>query len=172
MMKEIGKELGLHLFYGGPFSQWMPCRFVIDDVAYNCAEQYMMAQKASLFGDNKALEKIMRTTDPSLQKATGRKVVGFDRAVWDAVSRDVVARASLAKFTSSAALYRALMSTRGQLLVEASASDCIWGIGLAEYDADAFDRNKWRGTNWLGQVLTDLREQLGAVSNLFPSALI
>jgi len=29
-----------------PFSQWHPCSFFIDDQWYNCAEQYMMHQKA------------------------------------------------------------------------------------------------------------------------------
>ena len=29
-----------------PFSQWYGCRFTVDGVDYNCAEQYMMQQKA------------------------------------------------------------------------------------------------------------------------------
>jgi len=29
-----------------PFSQWYSCRFSVDGVEYNCAEQYMMHQKA------------------------------------------------------------------------------------------------------------------------------
>jgi len=31
------------------FSQWFPCDFTVDGVAYHTAEQYMMAQKALLF---------------------------------------------------------------------------------------------------------------------------
>src|SRR5579883_1488555 len=41
-------------FWHGPFSQWHGCTFRVDGVAYNCAEQYMMAQKAVLFGDEEA----------------------------------------------------------------------------------------------------------------------
>ena len=40
-------------FWSGPFSQWHPSPFIIDGVTYNCAEQYMMAEKARhhvLFG--------------------------------------------------------------------------------------------------------------------------
>ena len=35
-------------FFGAasPFSQWHPAEFEVDDVTYNCAEQYMMHQKA------------------------------------------------------------------------------------------------------------------------------
>jgi len=29
-----------------PFSQWYSCRFVVDGTEYNCAEQFMMHQKA------------------------------------------------------------------------------------------------------------------------------
>jgi len=34
-------------FWHGPFSQWHGCRFKIDGVRYNCAEQFMMAQEAA-----------------------------------------------------------------------------------------------------------------------------
>lgn len=30
-----------------PFSQWHKAEFVVDDVEFNCAEQFMMYQKAS-----------------------------------------------------------------------------------------------------------------------------
>lgn len=35
-------------FFGAesPFSQWHPATFTVDDVEYNCAEQYMMHRKA------------------------------------------------------------------------------------------------------------------------------
>lgn len=39
-------------FFWGPntvFSQWYPCSFTVDGLQYNCAEQYMMSQKASEF---------------------------------------------------------------------------------------------------------------------------
>ncbi len=148
------------LFYGGPFSQWLACKFTVDGVDYNCAEQYMMAQKASLFRDYAMLDRIMATSDPSTQKALGKQVLDFDKATWEAVARDVVMRGSLAKFTSSPRLLADLMHTAGTLLVEASPTDKIWGIGLGQHDPDCYDRSKWRGDNWLGQVLTDLRENL------------
>lgn len=41
-------------------SQWFPCSFLVDDIYYNCAEQFMMAEKARLFHDEDALQKIMQ----------------------------------------------------------------------------------------------------------------
>ena len=44
--------------------------------------------------------------------------------------------------------------------MEASPTDKIWGIGLSKDDPRAADRSKWRGTNWLGEILTEVREEI------------
>jgi len=61
----------------------------------------MMAKKAQLFGDEYALGKIMAISDPREQKAIGRSVKGFVDWKWNAVSRDVVFRGNMAKFTQN-----------------------------------------------------------------------
>jgi ribA/ribD-fused uncharacterized protein len=147
-------------FWSGPFSQWHPCRFTIDGKVYNCAEQYMMEQKALLFDDQETAAKIMRAPTPREQKRLGRQVRTFNIGRWNAVARDVVFRGNVAKFTQNPDLRAALLATAGTTLVEASPSDTIWGIGLAEDDPAAQDRKSWRGTNWLGEVLTRVREAL------------
>lgn len=152
-------------FYGGVFSQWYPSPMVIDGVEYGCAEQYMMAQKARVFGDEQALDAIMATNNPAEQKAIGRQVKGFDKRTWEVVARDVVMRASLHKFTSDPKLRAKLLMTEGTTLVEASPTDVVWGVGLDEGDPRVHDRSEWQGTNWLGQVLNDLRDSLLAMSS-------
>ncbi len=44
-------------------SQWYPCSFTVDGLNYNCAEQYMMAEKARIFNDGPIRKQIMRETD-------------------------------------------------------------------------------------------------------------
>lgn len=51
-------------------SQWYPSIFIIDGVTYNCAEQYMMAEKARIFGDEAIRAKILATSDPSAHLIT------------------------------------------------------------------------------------------------------
>lgn len=145
-------------FWAGPFSQWHRCKFTVDGVTYNCAEQYMMHQKALFFEDTETAKKIMATSSPKAQKALGREVTPFDAGKWDGVARDVVLRGNLAKFKQNPDLLALLMATKGTTLVEASPYDKIWGIGLKESDPKAKDRATWRGKNWLGQVLTAARE--------------
>lgn len=153
------------LFWSGPFSQWHPSTFKIDGVTYNCAEQYMMAEKARLFSDKSTEAKIMSTSDPDSQKRFGREVRGFNVGRWDAVAQDIVYRASKAKFTQNADLKTILLATVGTTLVEASPHDTIWGIGLRKEDPRALDRTKWYGTNWLGEALTKARDEILADQN-------
>ena len=62
--------------------------------------------------------------------------------------------------TRNPATLRALLDTTGTSLVEASATDRIWGIGLAAEAPRALSRATWRGRNRLGEVLTDIRGTL------------
>lgn len=143
-----------------PFSQWHACFFEADGFTYNCAEQYMMHQKALLFQDTEIAEKVMKAKTPREQKALGRKVRNFDTHIWNENAKRLVYQGNYAKFKNNQKLLDILMATDGTTLVEASPTDTIWGIGLAEDDARAYSRETWRGTNWLGEVLTQLREDL------------
>ena len=147
-------------FWSGPFSQWHPSPFQIDGVWYNCAEQYMMAEKARLFGDKQAEARIMVSPDPSEQKRFGRQVDGFDVKRWAKVARDIVYKASYAKYTQNPDLLKVLLATKGTTLVEASPQDVIWGIGLRKDDPRALNRSQWKGTNWLGETLTKVRDDI------------
>ncbi|MBQ7691007.1 MAG: NADAR family protein [Muribaculaceae bacterium] len=60
------------------FSQWYDCYFEVAGVRYHTAEQYMMASKARLFGDEEVLQEIMAASTPYDYKELGRKVRGFD----------------------------------------------------------------------------------------------
>lgn len=150
-----------YFFYGGPFSNWYPAEFVdCNGVKFNCSEQYMMFQKAMLFKDYKVASEIMEAVHPAEQKELGKQVRNFDKDYWQIFARTFVMTGCFYKFTQNKEIYNYLMSTKGKLLAEASPSDIIWGIGLSENDPKRFNKNEWRGTNWLGEVLTILRESL------------
>jgi len=149
-----------HFFWSGPFSQWYPSRFTIDKIVYETAEQYMMAEKARLFKDDETLRKILKTKNPKEQKALGRQVKNFNPNVWNAKAKNIVYDGNRPKFKQDKRLLKILFETSPKTLVEASPFDKIWGIGLAEDDPRAQKRETWQGTNWLGEVLTQLRNDL------------
>lgn len=146
-----------------PFSQWHPSRFVVDGATYENCEQFMMAEKARLFGDAASLRMVMGTSDPKRAKELGRGVVGFSEARWRPEVPGILTRGNAAKFSQDAKLGAALAATVGTTLVEASPYDRIYGIGLPADDPRALSRATWRGRNVLGDVLTRLRvSTLGA----------
>lgn len=140
----------------GFLSQWHISRFTEHGLDFNCAEQYMMYQKAILFQDKKTAQKILRAMEPKAQKRLGRKVQGFDDGVWQEKRIDIVKQGNRLKFQQNPSLLKKLCQTTGEL-VEASPYDAIWGIGMKASDPKLIDRSQW-GLNLLGKILVELRE--------------
>jgi ribA/ribD-fused uncharacterized protein len=150
----------VHLFYRGPFSQFHASNFTIDGRDYVCAEQYMHAEKARLFGDVAMAERIMKSESPHEHKLMGGRVTGFEQVKWDANKVAIVTAGNRAKFGQNTGLRRRLLDTGEAILAEANPKDYIWGIGLAEDDPAAQDPSKWQGENLLGQILMAVRSEL------------
>jgi ribA/ribD-fused uncharacterized protein len=142
------------------FSQWFEAPFTHDGVHYPTAEHFMMAEKARLFGDEAALLQVLAAAKPDVAKSAGRKVKGFDEAVWLEHRFDIVVRANLAKFKQNHALGKFLLETGDHVLVEASPVDAVWGIGLAAQDERAGSPMQWQGLNLLGFSLMQVRTEL------------
>ena len=84
----------------------------MDLVKYNCAEQFMMASEALLFGDdNTALSAILACDDPPEQKHLGRQVRHFDPALWQGECEIIVLRGNLAIFSQNEEMRVALENT-------------------------------------------------------------
>ncbi len=142
------------------FSQWYPCLFTIDGQQYNCAEQYMMAQKANVFGDEEVMNQILAETDQMTIKRLGRLVKNYDDSVWTEIRFQIVVEGNLAKFSQNEDLRHFLLSTGDKILVEASPKDTIWGIGFDEFAPEATNPALWNGENLLGFALMEVRDRL------------
>ena len=140
------------------FSQWFACHFTVDGVKYSTAEQYMMAQKALLFGDNKIYNEIMKAFHPKQFKALGRMISGFDEKIWNENKTDIVIKGNLAKFSQNQELKYFLLNTNERVLVEASPYDSIWGIGMSSDDLSCENPTLWKGENLLGFCLMEVRD--------------
>ena len=141
-------------------SQWYDCYFEVNGVLYHTAEQYMMASKAMLFGDEEVLEEIMMAYSPRDHKKLGRKIRGFDPTIWDERKYDIVVEGNKAKFGQNPGFREFLLSTGNAILAEASPYDTIWGIGLDREQAEKGTVEQWQGENLLGCALMDVRDWL------------
>mmetsp|Transcript_2290 Transcript_2290/g.3797 ORF Transcript_2290/g.3797 Transcript_2290/m.3797 type:complete len:184 (+) Transcript_2290:32-583(+) len=148
------------------FSNWCPAKFKTDDgILFQNSEQYMMWGKAKLFGDETMAQKILETPDPRQVKGLGRKVRNFDGKLWNKEAKNIVRDGCLLKFRQNKTMNETLLSTGNKMLVEASPHDSIWGIGLDAAAARKVKEEDWPGTNWLGQVLMEVREILRKEEN-------
>jgi len=160
------------------YSQFYESEFtaVVNGNVYTffCAEQFMMAYKALVFGDKASFAKIMHAKSPAECKRLGRQVAGFIEAVWNAIAEDVVATGNLYKFTQNDLLREKLMADRGYILVEASYWDKKWGTGM---NFDATERHitttgSVPGGNLLGKCIMRARNMIIAEETPADSELL
>jgi len=180
-------------FWDSVFSQWADCYFIdYDDcnkpmtissedytkmesivitngTAYTSAEQYMMRQKALLFGDEETAEKIMSAKSPNMCKSLGKKVKNFSNEKWIDHRISIVTQGNYLKFSQDLELKKTLMATGDRVIAEASPYDKIWGIGLEQNgDADIIeDVTSWQGLNLLGICLMNVRSHFKLIDNVF-----
>lgn len=130
------------------------------DHTFSSSEQLFMYFKAKTFNDHEIAMEIARCNDPKIAKELGRKVKLFDNTTWDKVKHLIMETVLYAKFEQNPELKEKLLQTGNKILVEASAKDTIWGIGLSLSDKDIFEKDKWKGQNLLGKCLMKVREEL------------
>ena len=130
----ISDDVVLFWYPPSVFSQWTLSPFTVDLVEYNCAEQFTMASKARLFGDDTALSAILASDDPREQKRLGRQVRNFDHYLWQSECEKIVLHGNLAKCFLNEEMHLALIPTGDRRLAEASPHDNLWGIGLCACD--------------------------------------
>lgn len=154
--------LKYYFFYGynNPLSQWYNANFIIDDLNFNSAEQWMMYSKAKLFNDHEKMNEIIKEPNQSCQRKLGRQVNGFKESIWIEKREEIVRIGNQEKFIQNKELNFFLKETNKMILAETSPVDLIWGIGFSTNDLERFDNSKWRGLNLLGNILMEIRQKL------------
>jgi len=160
----INNKLKYEFFYetSSLFSNWYPAQYTLNGIMFNCSEQGVMYDKAILFGDENVATEIMKcnSSQQRKMKQLGRTVKNFDENIWKNNREKIYHKHCSAKFKSNQYLKNALLNTHDKILVEASPTDLIWGIGLSEEDAIVTPVKNWKGLNLLGKILTQIREEI------------
>jgi len=169
--ESVNQIIGFHLKTEphGCFSNWFQSGFTYAGIQYHCVEQYMMAQKVALGQRYDLCEKIMKTDDPEKIKKLGGKDCFTEfasiKAIWDKHCRHIVKRGVRAKFMQNPEILKELLATGDALLAECAGQDKIWGIGINLHNPDWKNVKNWNGSNYLGQILMEVREELGKELN-------
>lgn len=147
------------------FSNWFRAPFTYAGRTYSSIETYMMIQKVELFDEYGLAEKIAEADDAAEAKKIGRTPMAkFNPQLWSKAGYNVVKRGVRAKFQQYPEYAEVLINTGEDLIAECNAADPIWGIALALDDERRFDVSCWAGTNQLGRILMEVREELSSLS--------
>lgn len=144
----------------GYLSNWYLSDFVINDITFTSMEQYMMYQKAMVFGDEEIASRIMSTTNVGKIKALGRSVSNYNESVWNGMRQVLIYKGLVEKFRQNDSLLTELQKTGDAILAECAVQDKIWGIGLSMTDPDRNNMDLWKGQNLLGYALMLVRDEL------------
>ena len=88
------------LFLGSlsPFSNLYSAKFNIENIEYNCSEQFIQSQKASIFNDDVTQARILNESNLYKIKKLGSKVRNFNPETWKKMSVQVTYCANIVKF--------------------------------------------------------------------------
>ena len=131
-------------------------------MVFSSSEQYFQYHKAVYHDDHVSARQIMITDDPAQCKYIGSTVHIPDMKNWEDKARDIMYTGCLAKFTQNPKHRDFLLSTGDTVLIEANSSDKFWSAGLKLSDDNLFKQNSWKGKNYLGVVLMEVRDKLKA----------
>ena len=130
------------------FTNFYPCRVIIDGKIWPTTEHYFQAQK---FVGTPYLEKIRKLPSPrdAFQISRDPQVSRWRRADWESVKDEVMLKALRVKFSDSVHLRDVLRGTGEKELVEHTSNDSYWGDG-----------GNGTGQNKLGKLLMEVRKEL------------
>jgi ribA/ribD-fused uncharacterized protein len=158
-------------YYGDDiYSNFYRIPFEFAGLRFFCSEQALMWAKAMYFRDYATASKIAHV-DPKPRNAPfqckmlGRGVKPYNDDQWAEVRYTVMCDILMAKFGQNVELTDELLATEDRVIVEASPTDVIWGIGMDTDNPDILDSTCWRGLNLLGNALMYTRERLRSQRN-------
>ena len=153
---------GIQAFYTkhSPLSNFYRAHFETEGRRFTSTEQYFVFKKALHFEDTDIARQVLEIHAPAKITQLGKKVQNFQKKEWLRVSGEYMFQGMLAKFSQNEKLKGFLLYTRGNVLVEASATDKFWGVELSLRSADLYDQSKWKGQNMAGKTLERVRQTL------------
>ena len=117
-------------------------------------------QRARWAGNTQLEQEILNTRDPSLHKRIGKTAKITQRQWLEEKAKSVMIDALEAKFDAHPDLAMYLMQTADKQFVECNKHDSDWGIGVELNSGAKGKPEDWKGHNWLGECLMEVRKKV------------
>ena len=147
-----------------PLSNFYPVSIKDNDgTTYSSSEQMYQHRKALFHSDSVAASKILKASTAFQAYKAGKEVKGQNDSDWykgAELGKAQMYKACLAKFKDNPSLCDFLLSTGDTQIAEGNPNDGLWGVKLSVKDPAIFDKDKWMGKNWMGDILSKIRDEL------------
>jgi len=107
----------------------------------------------------------MNATNTDKQRRLGSQVTHFDKKVWNEKTNSSMQELNFHKFIQNDELKQELLATSGSTIALACPFRGDWGTGYFVDEPNCHNRPQWNGMNKLGEILTNLREEILYISN-------
>lgn len=134
-----------------------------DGTKYRSSEQMYQHRKALYHRDSHAASLILKSKTPYQAYKAGLGVKGQHQSDWykgRELGREQMYKSVLTKFQQNPELCEFLIATGDTTIVEGNPTDSVWGVQLKYNDPDIFDPSMWNGKNWMGIILSKVRDEL------------
>ena len=121
-------------------------KFVVDNVEFCSVEQFLIYNKAKLFGDFEICKQVMATTDGQVLHKLGRSICSYNDDTWAMVRENISYIGNKQKFLCNQELQKKLYNTGFTELVYC-CNDQVWGRN-----------SKGIGSNALGKAVMKVRD--------------
>ena len=154
----VGDKIMAFYNIQSPFSNFYPCKFQVDETPYNCVEQFFCSKKAEISGNIALKNQIMNESCPYKIKRMASSL--GNSMDWKRQQEEIMRTGVNAKFRQNVDLKEFLLASKDRILVEAREDDKFWGAGMRHMN-EQFLTKKWPGKNKLGNILVNIRKELG-----------
>ena len=144
-----------------PLSNFYPCKFNHNGEEFTSTEQFIQLTKARRFSGNEWLQSQIKSThDPIKIKNLGHRVRNFNEQTWKSEAVKLLYPGIEAKFQQCAVPREFLIKTGDRLIVEASQSDTLFGVGQAVTSESILNPDTFQGLNIQGSMLMTVRDSI------------
>lgn len=126
--------------------------FQINNEFYFSVDQYILAEKARLFGDFSSERKIMKAKTVGELQEFDKQICFYEKEVWDQIQFTILLNGTYQKFMQNPGLREALLATGNQVLLEEKWENKILDKMIIEVEE-----------NRLGCLLMEVRDEIRRV---------